>query len=95
MYASLIGALQWISGMTRFDTLFAVSKLSSFTANPTDQHVNATKRVVKYLNGTHNIGFRMGPVDGEEGILVGFFYYSNSYIKIHTWTRIQVLGRTC
>ena len=81
LYASLIGALQWIAQMTRFDILYAVSRLGSFTANPTTEHINGAKRVVKYLNSTINMGIRYGPVEGQSGKLVGYTDASHSDVQ--------------
>lgn len=40
-YARLIGELQFIANATRPDIAHAISRLSSYTANPTMQHVTA------------------------------------------------------
>ena len=51
-YARLIGELQFLANATRPDIAYAISQLSSYTANPTMQHVTALKHVLRYLSGT-------------------------------------------
>ena len=55
-YASLIGSLQYLTIATRPDIAYAVNRLASFTANPSFEHYNAAKRVLRYLKGTRNFG---------------------------------------
>ena len=55
-YARLMGELQFIANATRPDIAYAVSKLSSYTANPSMQHVTMLKRVLRYLSGTRSYG---------------------------------------
>ena len=77
-YASLIGSLQYLTVATRPDIAYAVNRLASFTANPSFEHYNAAKRVLRYLKGTQNyeITYRdqnnrlIGPVDSN--IFYGF-----------------------
>ena len=68
-YQSLVGALNWLSIMTRPDITYAVSKLGRHLANPMPAHMTAAKRVLRYLSGTidHGLFFGPGPYDGLEG----------------------------
>ena len=68
-YQSLMGALNWLSVMTRPDITYAVSNLSRSLNNPTPQHMNAAKRVLRYLSGTVDDGliYQPGKNDGLEG----------------------------
>ena len=58
-YQSLIGALQWVIQIGRFDVGTAVMTLSSFRANPRVGHLSRVKRIYGYLykmrNGTIRI----------------------------------------
>ena len=54
-YRSLIGALQYIT-LTRPDLSFAVNKVCQFLHAPTDVHLTAAKRIVRYVKHTLNIG---------------------------------------
>jgi hypothetical protein len=51
-YARLIGELQFLANATRPNIAYAISRLLSYTANPTMQHVTALKCVLRYLSGT-------------------------------------------
>jgi hypothetical protein len=55
-YASLIGSLLYLSNCTRPDITFAVNRLSAFNAQPTTQHWQAAKRVLRYLQETKDKG---------------------------------------
>ncbi|XP_022151503.1 uncharacterized protein LOC111019428 [Momordica charantia] len=54
-YKALIGALPYLT-FCRPDILFSVSKLSQFMHHPSDSHLTAAKRVLRYLAGTLNCG---------------------------------------
>ncbi len=55
-YARVLGELQFVANVTRPDIAYAVSRLASYTANPSLQHVGALKRVLRYLQGTKEYG---------------------------------------
>ncbi|KAG7356085.1 hypothetical protein IV203_000771 [Nitzschia inconspicua] len=50
MYQSLIGALQWIITIGRFDVFSAVTTMSSFWAAPREGHLERIKRIYSYLH---------------------------------------------
>ena len=54
-YRKVVGSLQYLA-FTRPDIAFAVNKLSQFMHQPTDEHWQATKRVLRYLAGTMSHG---------------------------------------
>lgn len=55
-YTSLISSLMFIAVATRPDIAYAVNRLVMYTANPDLHHWTATKRILRYLSGTHNQG---------------------------------------
>ena len=57
-YAKILGELQFLTNATRPDIAYAVNKLSSYTANPSLQHVGAVKRILRYLKGTKNLAIK-------------------------------------
>ena len=61
-YQSIIGALQWVVTLGRFDIAVAVMTLSSFRAAPREGHLACLKRVVGYL-----IKFRSGRIRVRTG----------------------------
>lgn len=54
-YKQIIGSLMYIT-TTRPDLQFAVSLLSRYMAKPTQLHLQAAKRVLRYLRGTMDFG---------------------------------------
>lgn len=72
MFASIIGSLLYMANSYRPDISYAVSVLSQFTSNPSDDHWRAMKRVMRYLNGTKNYGLFFPSWDPEPAILRGF-----------------------
>jgi hypothetical protein len=49
LYQSLIGMLQWVITIGRFDVQTAVMSLSSFRAAPRHEHMDRAKRIFGYL----------------------------------------------
>ena len=62
-YRSMVGALQYLT-FTRLDLAFSVHQLCQFMSHPTTIHLEAAKRVLRYLRGTlyHGISFSPGPL---------------------------------
>lgn len=59
-YQSVVGCLQWLSNSTRPDISHAVSQLSRFNANWTNEHWQLAKHVLRYLKGTSTLGITFG-----------------------------------
>ena len=59
MYQSLIGALQWVVTIGRFDVQTAVMTLSSFRAAPRRGHMERVKRIYGYLAKMRNAAIRI------------------------------------
>ena len=55
-FQSVIGSLLYITLGTRPDLAYSVIKLSRFASNPSKEHITATKRVLRYLKGTKDLG---------------------------------------
>jgi hypothetical protein len=68
VYRALVGELQWLSTMTRPDLAFVVGKSGRFSINPTSEHLNSVKRIIRYLVGTTEVGLRYGPRDVTKGV---------------------------
>ena len=58
-YQSLIGALQWVISIGRFDVHTAVMTLSGFRAAPRRGHLDRAKRIVGYLSKMRNAAIRV------------------------------------
>lgn len=62
-YREAVGALLFLSMITRPDIAFAVNAVSQYSANPQKVHWNAVKRILKYLKGTVEHGILFKPKD--------------------------------
>jgi hypothetical protein len=69
-YRGLVGCLRYLVH-TRPDIAFAVGYVSRFMESPTTEHLNAVKRVLRYIAGTIDFGchYRRG---GKELRLLGY-----------------------
>ena len=54
-YKQIVGSLMYITA-TRPDIMFGVSFISRFMSNPTEMHLQAAKRILRYLKSTINYG---------------------------------------
>ena len=57
-YRVIVGSLLYLSCWTRPDIAFAVSELSRFVSDPGQVHMQAAKRVLRYLAGTKDLGLK-------------------------------------
>ncbi|KAA1110814.1 hypothetical protein PGT21_050256 [Puccinia graminis f. sp. tritici] len=55
-YRSIVGALNYLSVLTRPDISYPVSVLSQHLENPGIQHYRAAEQVFRYLSGTKQVG---------------------------------------
>ena len=55
-YLSAIGALMYLANCTRPDIAFAVNLLARFSSSPTRRHWNGIKHILRYLQGTADLG---------------------------------------
>jgi hypothetical protein len=55
-YLSAIGALMYLANNTRPDIAFAVNLLARHSAAPTKRHWNGIKNILRYLQGTADLG---------------------------------------
>nr|GEV16964.1 hypothetical protein [Tanacetum cinerariifolium] len=55
-YRGMVGSLMYLSA-SRPDIVFAVCMCARYQAKPTDKHLQAIKRIFKYLKGTIHMGF--------------------------------------
>ncbi|XP_039038603.1 uncharacterized mitochondrial protein AtMg00810-like [Hibiscus syriacus] len=69
-FKQLVRSLMFLT-TTRSDIMFSASLISRYMARPTELHLQAGKRILRYLNGTSNYGilYKKG---GKEEELLGF-----------------------
>lgn len=54
-YKKIVGCLMYLAA-TRPDLMYVLSLISWFINCPTELHMNAVKRVLRYLNGLADLG---------------------------------------
>ena len=54
-YRGMIGSLLYLTA-SRPDIMYSVCLCARFQSNPKESHLNAVKRIFKYLNGTAELG---------------------------------------
>lgn len=59
-YRTLIGGLLWVAMVYRADIVFATITLAQFSSDPTDEHWEAAKRVLRYLVTTKELWLVLG-----------------------------------
>lgn len=57
-YQSMVGSLLYAAMATRPDIAHAVGVVSKFNSAPTEAHLTAVKRILRYLKGTINLGLK-------------------------------------
>ena len=55
MYRSMIGSLLYVTA-SRTDVMFSVCMFARFQASPKESHLKATKRILRYLKHTQDVG---------------------------------------
>ncbi|TQD90539.1 hypothetical protein C1H46_023885 [Malus baccata] len=63
-YRAIVGGLQYLT-WTRPDLAFAVNQICQFMHAPREQHLQAAKRVLRFLKGSisHGLWFTKGPIN--------------------------------
>lgn len=67
-YRELIGSLMFLMSGTRPDICFALTYLARFQENPTQEHWQCLKRVLRYLSGTIDVGLQFSKRDDEPAL---------------------------
>ncbi|XP_056165613.1 secreted RxLR effector protein 161-like [Syzygium oleosum] len=68
-YKQIVGSLMYLTA-TRPDIMHPVSLISRYMENPTEKHLQAAKRILRYLRGTATFGLFYKK--GEKSELIGF-----------------------
>lgn len=70
-YNSLIGGLQYLSNNTRPDISFAVNHLARFLTNPSQEHMQAARQVLRYIANNPDQGIEFTRHD-QQAILEAY-----------------------
>ena len=70
LYQSMVGSLLYAAIATRPDISQAVGAASKYCSNPSEAHLTAVKRILRYLKETINFGLKYKK--SESGTLVGY-----------------------
>ena len=70
-YMALVGHLTWIAITSRPDVSYSVGVCCRYLQNPTKDHFQVAKRILRYLNGTANYRVCFGPRNETDGELLG------------------------
>lgn len=68
-FKQIIGSLMYLTA-TRPDLMYSISLISRYMEHPTEQHLLAAKRILRYLKGTIDFGVFYKKGEGSE--LMGF-----------------------
>ena len=86
-YRSIVGALQYLT-LTRPDISFAVKKVCQFLHTPTTVHYSAVKRIIRYVQGTMNLGLRFGV---SRSMIVSAFSDVNWWVCCLLWRQLDFM----
>ncbi|XP_074377137.1 secreted RxLR effector protein 161-like [Apium graveolens] len=70
LFKSIVGGLRYLVN-TRPDIAFSVGMVSRFMEKPTTMHMNAAKRILRYIKGTIDFGL-VYTKEGGNNILTGY-----------------------
>jgi hypothetical protein len=93
-YRSMIGSLLYVTA-SRPDVMFSVCKCARYQASPRESHLKATKRILRYLKGTHDVGLWFPKESNFE--LIGYSdsdYGGCKIDRMSTSDTCQLLGRS-
>ena len=97
LYQSIIGSLMYAATATRPDIAYATHFLGQFSSKPTETHLSAAKRVLRYLKGTitHGLTYKYDTCEIPLRIYSDSSFASNLTDR-HSYTGlvIQTFGHT-
>ena len=67
-YTSVVGSIMYVMICTRPDLCYSISMVSRFMGKPGVEHWNAVKWIMRYLNGTKDVGLNFGTSEDRNGI---------------------------
>ena len=77
LYRSIVGACIHPSVLTRPDLAYPCSACGQFLSNPSDQHLTAAYRMLRYLKGTKHYSLKYYPTGSDAGVGLTYWVDSN------------------
>jgi hypothetical protein len=71
-YQSMVGSLNYLANSTRPDISYAVGQASKVLTRPTQKHICHVKRILRYLNGTRDLGVIYSGTDSADNTLLAY-----------------------
>ena len=71
-YQSVIGSLLYVMLGTRPDIAFAVIKMSQFSSNPTEEHLQKALYIMRYLSSTKDLCIQYLATGNQNGLCAYF-----------------------
>ena len=72
LYQSIVGSLMYAMLCTRPDIAYTVQQLSQFASNPAQVHLQAAKRVLRYLQGSQDLHLTYQRGNESTGTIQGY-----------------------
>ena len=91
-FQSAVGALMYLMMGTRPDLAYAIGKLGSFAANPSDKHIKLIRRVFFYLVETKHLHLRYQPESLDPVDYSVYGYSDSDFAEKSTKKRKSILG---
>ncbi|KAI0991306.1 hypothetical protein K3495_g16881, partial [Podosphaera aphanis] len=66
LYRQIVGAILYLSNGTRPDISYAAGQLARFMSSPNSHHLEMAKHLLRYLNGTRNLGITYAASEARE-----------------------------
>jgi len=77
-FMCLVGSLLYTATISRPDIAYAVQALGRHMQNSTEEHYLAGKRILRYLQGTKNLGLKYGAIIKGDALYASAFKYEIS-----------------
>jgi hypothetical protein len=94
LYRFMIGSLLYVT-TSRPDVMFSVCKCARYQASPRESYLKTTKRILRYLKGTHDVGLWFAK--GSNFELIGYSdsdYDGCKIDRMSTSSTCQLLERS-
>jgi len=67
---SMVGSLMYLAGATHPDISYTMTRLAQFASNPSEKHLVAIKRVLRYIKGAPDASLQLATTDSP---LISYF----------------------